>query len=135
MNAYVCRRCDNALEWVTREFHPGGFLSCWHCEQRLRNGVPLLPERVETPIEALRAPAWTDDARYQELTQGMAEAKREHRRRQYARDKRDRQRNPAWRAHLDAIRPKAERARKNNPAELWRPYWQRKAEQFELGVA
>lgn len=84
MNSYVCNRDGNALEWETHPTRPGGRLVCWQCEQRLRNGLPLLPEKVEIPLDALRKMSddvhsprqvYPDSARYQQITTGIREAK------------------------------------------------------------
>src|SRR5690348_16014167 len=102
MNTYICNRDGNALEWRTHPMQPGGVLACWQCEQRIRNGLPLLPERVEVSLDAIRQQAAEERATAEE----KADAKRESRRRSEAARKREqekRQRSPEWMAHLDAI--------------------------------
>lgn len=136
MHTYLCTRDGNALEYRPHEFRPGGILACWQCEQRVRHGLPLLPARQETPIEALRkvADEIPDSPRYLELTQGMKEAKR-----MYAEWNRGQRAKAARRARglkqggwtdKEAQRQHLRRI----AAERSRPFWQEKAEQFELAA-
>lgn len=131
MSDLVCRRCGNAMEWRTHPTRSGGFDACWQCEQRTARGQPLLPVRVETPIEMLRKIA-TDHKkaptrkqylvvsaeRYAELVEGKEEALTEKLRR------RDRLRKKGAVARL-----LNEHAAKRNLA-----HWQAKADQFALGL-
>lgn len=121
MNSYICNRDGNALSYRTHEFRPGGQLFCWQCEQRTKNGLALLPERVEISVEDIRAQA--------SAAAQSAEEKREKRRVRDAARKREqtkRQQSGEWINHLALIRPRPRNA------EYVRAYWQKRAVQLGL---